>query len=166
MILLSFNRLLGVHVRVSDQMFNHRALTLKEFGGWVTSAAFIVASVGPTSFAFVLLVGRAKRCADFSATLLMAHAIATSAHSGFPTTITWWCVNVLATIGMACVGEALCMRIELQEIALPTVVPPEKHGSNAAVGPVTMQATGESTMDKEDYEQESLLSTQNTEEKP
>lgn len=84
----------------------------------MTSSALILACVGPTALAYVLLVGRAKRCLDFSATIFIAHVIATICHSGIPRSATWWCLNVIATSLMAFVGEAVCMKLELQEISV------------------------------------------------
>jgi hypothetical protein len=118
-ILVVFNKVLGFKTRVVAQIFDFRALTTDEFGGWVTALAFLLAEAGPTSIAFVFLVGKAKRCADFAATLFIAHTIATIVHSGWPTTLAWWGFNGAATVAMACVSEWLSMRLELRDIAIP-----------------------------------------------
>jgi Integral membrane protein S linking to the trans Golgi network len=118
-ILVIFNNALGIRARVVSQIFDFHALTPSEFGGWVTAVAFVLAAAGPTSVAFVLLVGRAKRGVDFAVTLFIAHSIATVVHSGWPTTLAWWAVNGLTTVALSCVSEWLSLRLELREIAIP-----------------------------------------------
>lgn len=39
-------------------------------------------------------------------------------HSGFPTSLEWWIINVVSIIMMALLGEFLCMKREMQEIPL------------------------------------------------
>lgn len=68
-----------------------------------------------------MIVGRGKRALDFACTLLISHVIATTMHSGFPKTLVWWVLNVLAAAGLATIAEAVSMRLELRDIAVPRV---------------------------------------------
>jgi protein SYS1 len=139
LLLLVLNRALGVQSLVSAQIFDHRALTLREFGGWVTAAALLVANLS-TALTYVLLVGRAKRCLDFAVTIFVAHAIATVFHSGIPASLSWWCVNLMSVSVLAIVSEAMCMRIEMREISVqsagrPSAGSPPRKASPPADAP-------------------------------
>lgn len=114
-LLLCFDWVLGVNAPVSAQVFDYRALTLREFGGWVTTSAMLIADV-PTAFTYALLVGRSKRCLDFACTLFIAHMFATALHSGMPKSFSWWALNAASVLILVMVSEALCVRIEMQEI--------------------------------------------------
>lgn len=118
LLLALFNRATGTTASITDQIFNHTFVTLRHFPGWVTCTALLVSAAGPTALAFVAIVGRAKRCVDFACTLLISHIIATTIHSGFPKSLMWWLLNIVATAALATVGEALSLRIELREIAV------------------------------------------------
>lgn len=118
-LLLLFQRATGTVAPIIEQMLDYKRVTLIHFPGWVTSTALIVSAIGPTALAFVAIVGRARRALDFSATLLVSHVVATTVHSGFPTTIAWWALNLLAAAGLAAVAEAVSLRLELRDIAVP-----------------------------------------------
>lgn len=132
-LLLGFDRILGVHAPVSSQIFDHRALTLREFGGWVTALAMLIANV-PTAIAYALLVGRSKRCLDFACTIFIAHMIATALHSGMPKTFSWWGLNAASVLVLVIISEALCVRMEMQEI--------ETCGSMSSIGSRKSQSQG------------------------
>lgn len=119
LLLVFFNRATGTVDSVTDQVFDHTHITLKHFPGWVTTSALVLAAVGPTALAFVAIVGRAKRAADFACTLLISHVVATSIHSGFPNSLVWWAVHIVATVGLAVVAEFVSLRLELRDIAVP-----------------------------------------------
>lgn len=114
-LLLALDRLLRVDARVSAQVFDHRALALREPGGRVAAAAMFAADV-PTAFAYAALVGRSKPCLDFACTLFIAHVVATVLHSGWPDTFAWWALNAASVAVLVSLCEWLCMRIEMQEI--------------------------------------------------
>lgn len=118
LLLLLFQRATGTYAPVFDQIFNYRRVTLSHFPGWITASALIVSMIAPTALAFVALVGRSKRAVDFTATLFISHLIATSFHSGFPTSLMWWLLNLIAAAGLAAVAEAVSLRIELRDIAI------------------------------------------------
>jgi len=62
------------------------------------------------------VVGRAKKCLDFTATAYILHFLVVLAYDGFPTIWEWWVINVISLIATVVVGEILCMRRELREI--------------------------------------------------
>lgn len=64
------------------------------------------------------LIERAKKCLDFSATLYIIHLFICIIYGGWPSSITWWVVNVTGLALMSLLGEWLCIRRELQEIPI------------------------------------------------
>lgn len=66
----------------------------------------------------VYLIERAKKCLDFSATLYIIHLFTCIIYGGWPSSMTWWVVNITAFAVMALLGEYLCMRRELHEIPI------------------------------------------------
>ncbi|PIN04456.1 Integral membrane protein involved in transport between the late Golgi and endosome [Handroanthus impetiginosus] len=66
----------------------------------------------------VYLVERAKKCLDFSATLYIIHLLFCFFYGGWPSSITWWVVNITGLAVMSLLGEYLCMRHELREIPI------------------------------------------------
>lgn len=159
LLLMVFNRATGTTARLTDQIFDHSFVTLRHFPGWVTCCALFLSAAGPTAFAYVAVVGRAKRCIDFACTLLLSHIIATTIHSGFPLRYMWWLLNILSTIALATVGEALSMRMELRdisvnsrpEIPLPSTTPDQRDGpaQKDAVSRSDVRERGSSALDAE-----------------
>lgn len=70
------------------------------------------------SFMLLYVIGRAKKCLDFIATVYLFHFLACLFYSGFPLEWTWWGLNTLTCIGTVVFGEFLCWRKEMQEIPL------------------------------------------------
>lgn len=64
------------------------------------------------------LIERAKKCIDFSATLYIIHLIICISYGGWPSSFTWWIVNIAGLAAMALLGEYLCVRRELREIPI------------------------------------------------
>lgn len=133
-LLLLFNRATGTEASITDQLFNHTYITLRHFPGWVTCTALLLSAAGPTALAFVGIVGRAKRSLDFATTLLVSHLIATTVHSGFPNSLMWWLLNIVAAVALATVAETLSLRVELRDIAVRADVAPAT-GAVAQDGP-------------------------------
>jgi len=65
------------------------------------------------------LIERAKKCIDFSATLYIIHLVICICYGGWPSSFTWWIINIAGLALMALLGEYLCIRCELQEIPIP-----------------------------------------------
>ena len=71
-----------------------------------------------------VVVERAKKCLDFTATTHLIHLCCTVMYDGFPGSWEWWVVNCVSVVVMALLGEFLCMRREMQVCrcrALPSV---------------------------------------------
>lgn len=64
------------------------------------------------------LIERAKKCLDFSATLYIIHLFICIVYGGWPSSLTWWIVNVTGLAVMALLGEYLCIKRELREIPI------------------------------------------------
>jgi len=64
------------------------------------------------------LIERAKKCLDFSATLYIVHLFICIIYGGWPSSFTWWIVNLTCLALMALLGEWLCIRRELREIPI------------------------------------------------
>ncbi len=68
----------------------------------------------------MLVVERAKKCLDFTATLYLLHLLFCCAYRGWPRSAEWWVVNLLGLALMAVLGEWLCLRKEMRDIPLIT----------------------------------------------
>jgi protein SYS1 len=72
-----------------------------------------------TSAGFMLyVIERAKKCLDFAATLYIVHLFICIVYAGWPTSVTWWVVNITGLAIMALLGEYLCIWRELKEIPI------------------------------------------------
>jgi len=83
-----------------------------------TRHILLLAAVTRRALALVVLVGRAKQCLDFAATVHAVHLVVCIAYGGWPGSFYWWAVAVTSLIVMAVLGEYLCMKRELAPIAL------------------------------------------------
>ena len=61
-----------------------------------------------------VVVERAKKCLDFTATVHLIHLCCTVMYDGFPGSWEWWVINFVSVVVMALLGEFLCMRREMQ----------------------------------------------------
>jgi len=100
--------------------FSSSAMSISFAGGWIAIiACFLNALAG--AFFLCLVVERAKKCLDFTATVYILHLMATVGFGGFPTSAAWWITEGLAFGLMVVLGEWLCARREMRDISLPTV---------------------------------------------
>ncbi|XP_067052235.1 protein SYS1 homolog [Acropora muricata] len=102
-------------MRSLDQFFRPRDLEFSSFKGKVTMAAFCLNALTGAGGLWVI-VRRAKQCLDFAATAHLIHLIICSIYAGFPTTMTWWLLNITCMALMAVIGEFACMKTELKAI--------------------------------------------------
>jgi len=64
-------------------------------------------------------VQRAKPCLDFSVTTHLIHLVLSWLYNGhFPTTFSWWILNVICASIMCVGGEFLCLKTEMKAIPL------------------------------------------------
>ncbi|XP_068695081.1 protein SYS1 homolog [Montipora foliosa] len=101
--------------RSLDQFFRPKELEFSSFKGKVTMAAFCLNALTGAGGLWVI-VRRAKQCLDFAATAHFIHLIICAIYSGFPSTLTWWLLNITCMALMAVIGEFACMRTELKAI--------------------------------------------------
>jgi len=115
-----------------DHLFSASTLQLASSGGWITAAAFFLNAIAgcarssppphthtpaaPSRSAvfLCLIVERARKCLDFTATASLLHLVFTTCHAGWPSSWEWWAVIVLSAVVMSLLGEYLCMRREMQ----------------------------------------------------
>ncbi len=65
-----------------------------------------------------LIIEKAKRCLDFTATVFIIHLVVCSLYGGVPMSWQWWVCNLIAAITMVVGGEYLCSVYELRELPL------------------------------------------------
>ncbi|XP_061338528.1 uncharacterized protein LOC133285337 [Gastrolobium bilobum] len=111
--------LVGTHVsRMSlVYFFDFVTITTSTLTGWCVIASFFFTSIAGAVY-MLYLIERAKKCLDFSATLYIVHLFICIVYGGWPSSITWWIVNVIGIAVMALLGEYLCIRRELREIPI------------------------------------------------
>ncbi|GMH15956.1 hypothetical protein Nepgr_017797 [Nepenthes gracilis] len=97
--------------------FDFATVTASTVTGWGVIASFMLSAVAGAGY-MVYLIERAKKCLDFSATLYIIHLFICYIYGGWPSSITWWVVNVTGLAMMALLGEYLCIRRELREIPI------------------------------------------------
>lgn len=95
--------------------FDYSMLSTSSFTGWCIIAAFILNSFAGAGY-LLLIVERAKKCLDFTATMYIVHLFLCLIYGGLPSSITWWVVNAVGVVITAVLGEWLCIRRELREI--------------------------------------------------
>ncbi|KAJ2938902.1 hypothetical protein O0L34_g17713 [Tuta absoluta] len=107
--------------RTLDHIFAYHELHVRDNEGISVIVAFVLnAIIG----AFVLwtLVGRTKLCLDFSCTYHGLHLVACWMFNGaFPTSMSWWTLNVACATITCVAAEFLCLRTELQDIPLSNI---------------------------------------------
>jgi len=132
----TFYLLIGLLVVVCHALFQSElslsflldpsALHVREAIGWPPILAFLL--VAPAcSYVLVLVVGRAKKCLDFAATVYMFHFFCCLVFAGFPYNWEWWITNTLGLVGCVVLGEYLCMKKEMEYIPLPQYAPEDRN---------------------------------------
>ncbi|XP_063702403.1 protein SYS1 homolog [Culicoides brevitarsis] len=98
---------------VLDQLFEYRQVHVSNAG--VILTYLVNALVG--ALLLWIVVRRTKLCLDFSFTWHLFHLIICWWYSqSFPTTFSWWLLNIACATLMCITGEFLCLKTELQEI--------------------------------------------------
>ncbi|KAG6382219.1 hypothetical protein SASPL_158149 [Salvia splendens] len=86
--------------------------TVTDWG--VIASSFLTSIAG--AGVLVYLVERTRKCLDFSSTLYIIHLFICLLYGGWPSTITWWVVNITGLAVMVLLGEHLCKKRELRDI--------------------------------------------------
>lgn len=104
--------------RSLDYAFQYKEIHVRNVSGYLVITIFVINSlVG--ALALWWLVQRTKQCMDFACTAHLIHLLCCWAYNGsFPTTFSWWCLNIVSLSIMCILGEFLCMRTELQAIPI------------------------------------------------
>ncbi|KAJ8926020.1 hypothetical protein NQ315_009875 [Exocentrus adspersus] len=101
-----------------DHIFEYHEIQVRDIGGRLVISSFVINSL----FGAVVLwyiVERTKQCMDFSCTWHVIHLVICWFYNGqFPTTLSWWVLNVACATLMCVCGEFLCLRTELSAIPL------------------------------------------------
>ncbi|XP_058806322.1 protein SYS1 homolog [Phymastichus coffea] len=101
-----------------DYAFQYKEIHVRDFGGYLLIIVFILNSI-VGAIALWYLVQRTKQCMDFACTAHLIHLLCCWMYNGtFPTTFSWWCLNIVTTSIMCVCGEFLCMKTELKAIPL------------------------------------------------
>lgn len=116
---LTLNALTGVSTPLHYQLFSPDAYDTSAIPGYVSIAAFLLTAAAPVPAAYVAVVGRARRAADFAATVYLGHAVAVGVYGGeVPRRLGWWAVMVGGGVIAAVVAGVAAMRLEMREIGL------------------------------------------------
>lgn len=101
-----------------DYAFQYKEVHVKDFSGYLVIIIFMCNSI-VGAIALWYLVQRTKQCMDFACTAHFIHLIYCWMYNGsFPTSFSWWCLNIVTTTIMCVCGEFLCMKTELKAIPL------------------------------------------------
>jgi len=99
-----------------EPIFNYGSMYIRELGGKTIFVAFILNAL-TSAVGLWFVVGRAKLCLDFTATVHFWHLVAVWIYNrSFPLTISWWLLNVICVTLTTVLGEYLCMRSEMRAI--------------------------------------------------
>ncbi|KAK9677127.1 hypothetical protein RND81_11G123200 [Saponaria officinalis] len=124
---LFFTLLVGTRVSRMTlfYFFDFAAITVSNVTGWCVIASFVLTSLAGAGY-LLYLIERAKKCLDFSATIYIIHLFICIVYGGWPSSFTWWVVNIAGLAIMALLGEYLCIRRELQDIPINRYRPSKK----------------------------------------
>ena len=93
----------------------------------MVAITFFLNALGSAA-AIRLIVQRAKKCLDFSATVYFIHFLAVAVFSGsIPRSFVWWLCTIVNLSATALLSEWLCLQQELKEIPLTSI--PRRRGN-------------------------------------
>ncbi|KRT85201.1 hypothetical protein AMK59_2869 [Oryctes borbonicus] len=117
LLLLVLSSLVG-ETRNLDHIFEYHEIQVRDFSGKIVIMAFVLNSLIGAVILW-LIVERTKQCLDFSCTWHFFHLVVCWFYNGsFPTTFSWWTLNIACVSVMCVCGEFLCLKSELQAIPL------------------------------------------------
>ena len=133
--LVLFHYLLDTRLSLS-LLLDGDLIQLGRSDGWTPVMAELCTAV-VASYPVLLVVGRAKRCLDFCATLYLFHYLTCVAYSGIPSSWQYYLVLAVSVAVSVLLSEWLCMHEELKWI--PTT------GGGSGSGMVSMGGGGSSS---------------------
>ena len=100
---------------------------------------------GPVVLMIIIGVQHISQVLDHVLTLTVLHLLATSLHTGFPTTMAWWFQSAVDAVVLALLGEIACARRDAYRFAavsramessgrVPSLPPATSPSNNTAVG--------------------------------
>jgi len=99
-----------------EPIFHSEGLYIQEYGGKRLFIAFLLNAL-TSALGLWLVVGRAKLCLDFTATMHFWHLVIVWTYNrSFPLSLSWWLLNVICITLTTVLGEYLCMRSEMRAI--------------------------------------------------
>ncbi|XP_072401193.1 protein SYS1 homolog [Diabrotica undecimpunctata] len=117
LILALLGTLLG-EPKTLDNIFQYHEIQVRDAGGIIVICSFVI-NAGIGSIVMWYIVERTKQCMDFSCTWHLIHLVVCWMYNGqFPTSFSWWALNVACATVMCVCGEVLCLRTELAAIPL------------------------------------------------
>ncbi|XP_015908231.1 protein SYS1 homolog [Parasteatoda tepidariorum] len=106
------------HSQSLEQIFLYKAISVKDLHGRCLVGSFLLNSLS-CSLALWHFVQRTKLCLDFTVTTHLIHLLFCWCYSStFPSTFSWWLLNIICVTVMCVCGEFLCMRTEMKAIPL------------------------------------------------
>ena len=113
-------------------IFDWHQVSLHSFQGWMIFIAFFLNAFAVAA-AIRVVIRRAKKCLDFSATVYFLHLLAVSMFSGgFPHSLVWWLCGAVNLAVTAVFSEWLCLQHEMKEIPLASIPRQRNRGAQSA----------------------------------
>jgi len=101
-----------------DYIFKYQEVNVKDVTGRLVITCFLMNSL-VCSGALWGLVQRTKLCLDFSVTAHLLHfTVSMFYNSAFPSSASWWILQLSCVTIMCVLGEFLCLRSEMKAIPL------------------------------------------------
>jgi len=111
-------------------VFDVAATSAFAASGWITILSLFFAGLA-LAIAVSFIVGRLRHSVDFVFTVFVVHLAACILVAGFPVSGSWWVACVASFLLSSSLGEYLCLKREMQEIAL---APPKRRTPGGAPG--------------------------------
>ena len=105
----------------TDYIWSSKRVSVLTSFGWAGIVSWVVADV-VSCWALPYTAQRAKRCWDYSATVLILHTALSTLYDTFPTHWDWWVMAAMSFIMTTTLGEWLCMRVEMADISVDTIL--------------------------------------------
>lgn len=118
---------LGIFIFITDclfgqdpslnHIFNYKDVTIRTWIGLFIIISYLLNAI-VAAFYLWHIVKRAKSCLDHSATIHVIHFFSCWIFNSFPSTVSWWILNIICAAITCICGEFLCMKTELKSIPL------------------------------------------------